>query len=111
MSSIADLCQGLVETEKSTIYPLVDRLIQLILTLHVSPKLKTICVNLHFDFNNQFIKATRTRPKFQKKKLQKKSFCFLLILRITRLYVRHSLDIKKIVFKKTLEWLGFYAIR
>jgi len=36
MSSIADLCQGLVETEKSTIYPLVDRLIQFILTLHVS---------------------------------------------------------------------------
>jgi len=36
MSSIADLFQGLVETEKSTIYPLVDRLIWLILTLPVS---------------------------------------------------------------------------
>jgi len=36
MSSIADLCQGLVETEKSTIYPLVDRLIWFILTLPVS---------------------------------------------------------------------------
>jgi len=36
MSSIADSCQGLVETEKSTIYPLVDRLIRLILTLPVS---------------------------------------------------------------------------
>jgi hypothetical protein len=36
MSSIAELCQGLVETEKSTIYPLVDRLIRLILTLPVS---------------------------------------------------------------------------
>jgi hypothetical protein len=35
MSSIVDLCQGLVETEKSIIYPLVDRLIQLILTLPV----------------------------------------------------------------------------
>jgi hypothetical protein len=35
MSSIADLCQGLVETEKSIIYPLVDSLIQLILTLPV----------------------------------------------------------------------------
>jgi hypothetical protein len=35
MSSIADLYQGLVETEKSTIYPLISRLIQLILTLHV----------------------------------------------------------------------------
>jgi len=36
MSSIADLCQGLVETGKSTIYPLVYKLIQLILTLPVS---------------------------------------------------------------------------
>ena len=35
MSSIADLCQGLVESEKSTIYPLADRLIQLILILPV----------------------------------------------------------------------------
>jgi len=36
MSLIVDLCHGLVETEKSTIYSLVDRLIRLILTLHVS---------------------------------------------------------------------------
>jgi len=36
MSSIADLCQGLVEIEKSTIYLLIDRLIRLILTLPVS---------------------------------------------------------------------------
>jgi hypothetical protein len=36
MLSIVDLCQGLVETEKSTIYPLVNRLIRLILTLLVS---------------------------------------------------------------------------
>eukprot|EP00258_Populus_trichocarpa_P027199 XP_024443218.1 uncharacterized protein LOC18094291 [Populus trichocarpa] len=36
MSLIADLCQGLVEIEKSTIYPLVDRLIWLLLTLPVS---------------------------------------------------------------------------
>jgi hypothetical protein len=36
MSLIADLCQGLVETEKSTIYQLIDRLIRLILTLPVS---------------------------------------------------------------------------
>jgi glycine cleavage system regulatory protein len=36
MSLIADLCQGLVETGKSTIYPLIDRLIRLILTLPVS---------------------------------------------------------------------------
>jgi len=36
MSSIADLCQGLVETEKSILYPLVDKLIRFILTLPVS---------------------------------------------------------------------------
>jgi hypothetical protein len=36
MSSIADLCQRLVETEKSTIYPLINMLIRLILTLPVS---------------------------------------------------------------------------
>ena len=36
MSLIVDLYQGLVETEKSTIYQLVDKLIRLILTLHVS---------------------------------------------------------------------------
>jgi len=36
MSLIADLCQGLVEIEKSTIYSLVDSLIRLLLTLPVS---------------------------------------------------------------------------
>jgi hypothetical protein len=36
MSSIADLCQGLIETEKSTIYPPIDMLIRLLLTLPVS---------------------------------------------------------------------------
>jgi len=35
MSLITDLCQGLVESEKSTIYPLIDMLIRLILTLPV----------------------------------------------------------------------------
>jgi len=35
MSSIADLYQGLVKTEKSTIYLLVDRLIRFILTFLV----------------------------------------------------------------------------
>jgi hypothetical protein len=36
MSSIANLCQRLVKTEKLTIYPLVDMLIRFILTLSVS---------------------------------------------------------------------------
>ena len=36
LSTIANLCRGLVETGKSEAYPLVDRLIRLILTLPVS---------------------------------------------------------------------------
>jgi hypothetical protein len=36
MSSITNLCQELVKTEKLKIYPLIDRLIRLILTLPVS---------------------------------------------------------------------------
>ena len=29
---------------------------------------------MHFDFNNQFIKATRTRPRFQKNKNSKRNY-------------------------------------
>jgi hypothetical protein len=39
LSLIADLCQGSVETRKSTIYPLIDRLIRFILTFLVLAKL------------------------------------------------------------------------
>ena len=35
-SSIVNSCQGLVETGKSTIYPLINRLIRFILTLLIS---------------------------------------------------------------------------
>jgi len=38
MSLTTNLCQGLVEIEKPTIYPLIDRLIQFILTLPVLTK-------------------------------------------------------------------------
>jgi hypothetical protein len=70
---------------------------------------KSYCIlkkgfSMHFGFNNQFIKVMRTRPIFQKE--QKNLFCFLLILRIMRLYVRHILDIKKVVLLMTLEWLS-----
>jgi hypothetical protein len=61
-------------------------------------KIQKIYINMYFGFNNQFIKITRTKPIFQKN--SKNSFCFILILRITRLYVRYSFDIKKIVFFK-----------
>ena len=36
LSGIHELCQGLVKTRKSVIYPLIDRLIRLVLTLPVS---------------------------------------------------------------------------
>ncbi|XP_050211754.1 uncharacterized protein LOC126661916 [Mercurialis annua] len=36
LSTLSELCQGLTNTKKATIYPLVDRLIRLILTLHVT---------------------------------------------------------------------------
>ncbi|XP_071932881.1 uncharacterized protein [Coffea arabica] len=36
LSSIHELCQGLVKTRKSVIYPLIDRLIRFVLTLPVS---------------------------------------------------------------------------
>jgi len=37
-------------------------------------KFQKICINMHFSFNNQFIKVTRTRPIF--KNFQKKYFVF-----------------------------------
>ena len=37
-------------------------------------KFQKMCINMHFVFNNQFIKATRTRPIFQK--FQKNYFVF-----------------------------------
>jgi hypothetical protein len=51
---------------------------------------------MHFGFNNQFIKVMRTWPIFQK--FQKNYFVFLLISEITNLYVKRTLDIKKVVF-------------
>jgi len=50
---------------------------------------------MHFGFNNQFIKVTRTWLIFQK--FQKKYF-FFLISGIMNLYVKHTPDIKKVVF-------------
>jgi len=51
--------------------------------------------SMHFGFNNQFIKVTRTWPIFQK--FQKNYFCFLLISRIMNLYVKRIPDIEKLV--------------
>jgi len=59
---------------------------------------------MHFDFNNQFIEAMKTRPIFQK---YPKIFCFLLVSRNMNLYIKHIPDIKKVVLFLTLERLGF----
>ena len=48
---------------------------------------------MHFGFNNQFIKVMRTWPIFQK--FQKNYFVFLLISKITNVYVKRTPDIKK----------------
>jgi hypothetical protein len=61
---------------------------------------------MYFDFNNQFIKVTRTGQYFKNSK--KKLFCFLLISRITTLYVRSIPDIKLFVDVRTVR---FYPIR
>ena len=58
---------------------------------------------MHFGFNNQFIKATRTKPIFQK--FKKNIFCFLLISRVMILYVRRIPDIKFLLLR--LERLCF----
>ena len=49
---------------------------------------------MHFGFNNQFIKAMRTRLIFQK---TPKKYIFFLVSRIMNLYVKRIPDIKKIV--------------
>jgi hypothetical protein len=45
-----------------------------ILYFHIAKKISKIYISMHFDFNNQFIKVTRTRPIFLK--FQKKYFLF-----------------------------------
>jgi hypothetical protein len=44
------------------------------LYFHTTKKISKICISMHFGFNNQFIKVTRTRPIFQK--FQKKLILF-----------------------------------
>jgi len=50
-----------------------------------------ICINMHFGFNNQFIKVTRTRPIFQK---FQKYYFFSFSIWVTTLHVRCIPDIK-----------------
>ena len=53
------------------------------------------CFSIHFGFNNQFIKVTRTLANISKN--QKKIFCFVLMSGIMNLYVKYIPDIKKVV--------------
>ena len=63
MSSITNLCQELVKTEKLKIYPLIDRLIRLILTLPVSTAtterafsaIKIVKTRLHNRMEDDFL--------------------------------------------------------
>ena len=63
MSSLADLCQRLVETEKSIVYSLIDRLIQLILILYISTlttervfsTMKIVKIRLRNQMNDDFL--------------------------------------------------------
>jgi hypothetical protein len=50
---------------------------------------------MYFGFNNQFIKVMRTRPIFQKN--TQKICYFVLVSMIMNLYVKRTLDIKKMV--------------
>jgi len=54
--------------------------------------LKKKGVSMHFGFNNQFIKVTRTDQYFKNSK--KKLFYFLLISGVTTLHVRRIPNIK-----------------
>ncbi|XP_059650575.1 uncharacterized protein LOC132296386 [Cornus florida] len=63
MSTISELCRGLVETKKSKIYFLIDRLIRLVLTLPVSTAtterafstMKLVRTQLHNRMEDEFL--------------------------------------------------------
>ena len=63
MLSLANLCQRLVETEKSIIYPLIDRLIRFILILSISTltterpfsAMKIVKTRLRNQMNDDFL--------------------------------------------------------
>ena len=64
LSSIAELCQGLIEAEKSDTYYLIDRLIRLALTLPVSTAtteqafsaMKIVKIRLRNKMEDEFLK-------------------------------------------------------
>ncbi|GJY32662.1 zinc finger MYM-type protein 1-like protein [Tanacetum coccineum] len=66
VTSLSQLCKGLQETEKSKTYPLIDRLIRLILTLPVSTatserafsKMKLVKTRLRSTMSDGFLKSS-----------------------------------------------------
>ncbi|GKD69584.1 zinc finger MYM-type protein 1-like protein, partial [Tanacetum coccineum] len=66
VTSLSQLCKGLQETEKSETYPLIDRLIRLILTLPVSTatserafsKMKLVKTRLRSTMSDGFLKSS-----------------------------------------------------
>ena len=63
--------------------------------------IKNHCFNIHFGFNNQFIKVKKTLAKISK--TTKILFCLILVSRIMNLYVNHIPDIKKVFSFDDLE--------
>ncbi|GJU52161.1 zinc finger MYM-type protein 1-like protein [Tanacetum coccineum] len=66
VSSLSALCRGLQKTKKSEMYPLIDRLIRLILTLLVSTatserafsKMKLVKTRLRSTMSDDFLKSS-----------------------------------------------------
>ncbi|PWA35163.1 hypothetical protein CTI12_AA612080 [Artemisia annua] len=66
VSSLSELCRGLQITEKSEMYPLIDRLVRLILTLPVSnatserafSKMKLVKTRLRSTMSDDFLKSS-----------------------------------------------------
>ncbi|GKB20328.1 zinc finger MYM-type protein 1-like protein [Tanacetum coccineum] len=66
ISSLSELCRGLQITEKSEMYPLIDRLVRLILTLPVSTatserafsKMKLVKTRLRSTMSDDFLKSS-----------------------------------------------------
>jgi len=71
-------------------------------------KKNNICFNMHFGFNNKFIRVMRTKLIFQKYR-KNILFCFLLVSRIMNLYVKCTPDIKKIVFYIDIKTVRFFT--
>jgi hypothetical protein len=63
MSTLSELCRGLAVSGKSKIYPLIDRLIRLVLTPHVSTTtteraffaMKLVKTRLHTRMEDEFL--------------------------------------------------------